>query len=108
MEAADEALKRLPYQTLNYRAPEVLFGMQNFGVAIDSWPLDVTLLEVAGFKFTLGLGGAQATRAWNYTQALFKQLGVPESKLFDGAPLFPETLPGHIVEMRFLLGGMCS
>ena len=63
-------------QTLWYRAPEVLYGDQEYSVAVDSWSLGLVLAELGGFHFH------KATKTQRYTQidysvALFQQLGTP-------------------------------
>ena len=39
----------LELQTVMYRAPEVLFNEQDYGVCIDSWSIGLVLAEVNGW-----------------------------------------------------------
>lgn len=70
--------------TLNYRAPEIVFGDAQFGAAVDCWSLGIVLAEMAGSQFTLN---CQDTSG--YLQKLFVQLGSPQDARMRQLPLFP-------------------
>ena len=84
----------LSLQTLGYRAPEVLFGCQDYGCAIDGFSLGTMLAELAGDPFNAQL----KTSRWNsvdYMICLFQQLGTPEADVFGDAPLRPADPPRY-------------
>ena len=47
---ADLLATGLEVQTVMYRAPEVLFNEQDYGVAVDSWGMGLILAEVNGWR----------------------------------------------------------
>ena len=71
-------------QTMYYRAPEVLFGNEAFGTAIDIWSLGVCLIELCGFD-----AFHQCEDEASYAKALFLQLGTPEVNEFKKLPGWP-------------------
>jgi hypothetical protein len=81
--------KGIQLQTLIYRAPEILFGDQSFGLAVDVWSLGLVLAEMAGSKFHQNLKAQRYTTV-DYMVATFEQLGTPD---FVGLPLWPPTQP---------------
>ena len=56
--------------TLQYRAPELLFGDLGFGFPIDSWSIGIMMCELSGYFFT----GKVAT-VKHAIQAILQQLG---------------------------------
>ena len=80
--------------TLCCRAPEILFGDQNFGPAADTWSLGMVLCfyaRVCGCD-ALRMG----TRTWNevsYLTFLVTWLGTPPARCFEGLPHWPGRLP---------------
>jgi serine/threonine protein kinase len=74
--------------TLNYRAPELLFGDVAFGAHIDVWALGIVVLQAAGCRFHMKTDAKEWTPEV-MVQLLFKQLGVPSSVLLRALPFFP-------------------
>jgi hypothetical protein len=74
--------------TLNYRAPELLFGDVAFGAPIDVWALGLVVVQAAGAHFHI----RTAAKAWTpevLRDLLFIQLGTPSSEVLRALPLFP-------------------
>jgi serine/threonine protein kinase len=72
--------------TLQYRAPELLFGDLGFGFAVDSWSVGILMSELAGYFFT----GKEAT-VKHASQAILRQLGTPVNPCIRGFPNFDST-----------------
>jgi serine/threonine protein kinase len=65
--------------TLQYRAPELLFGNMRFGIPVDSWSVGIMMSELAGYFFTEKEATAQKA-----LKAILQQMGTPV------APSWPE------------------
>jgi hypothetical protein len=74
--------------TLNYRAPELLFGDVSFGPPIDVWALGLVVAQAAGASFHIKTDAATWTPEVLRDQ-LFKQLGTPSSQVLRALPFFP-------------------
>jgi serine/threonine protein kinase len=72
--------------TLQYRAPELLFGDLGFGFPVDSWSVGIMMSELAGYFFTRK--GATVKHA---TQAIMQQLGSPVKPCILRWPNFKST-----------------
>ena len=80
--------------TLCYRAPEILFGDQNFGPAADTWSLGMVLCFYARVCVCDAL--RMGTSTWNevsYLTFLVTWLGTPPAGCFEGLPHWPGRLP---------------
>ena len=80
--------------TLCYRAPEILFGDQNFGTAADTWSLGMVLCFYARVCVCDAL--RMGTSTWNevsYLTFLVTWLGTPPEGCFDALPHWPGCLP---------------
>ena len=89
--AARETLNKatpLRMQTLWWRAPEIFFDDENFGVAADLWSCGLVLAELAGCNFHTG----HQTKHL-YLKALFQQLGTPECKSLLALKAYPASTP---------------
>lgn len=66
-------------QTLFYRAPEILFGDQHYGVAIDVWSVGLVLAELAACRFHRGATAAAQAQATplSHAQLLCRFFGRP-------------------------------
>ena len=81
-------------QTLWYRAPEILFGMQTFGDAVDAWSMGMVAVTLAGFPFgSIPFGSVHRPTEVDYYRKLFHQLGTPLDESLVGLPLFPKLPP---------------
>ena len=87
----------LGVQTLWYRAPEVLFGDEKFGVVVGSWSVGLTLAEMAGALFHRQTKTKTATEV-DYMTALFGQLGTPTAANLTRLPLWPRAPPQFIAK----------
>lgn len=88
-----ELLKEgIEFQTLWFRAPEVLFGDQTYGFAVDSWSLGVVLAELGGFRFWKVAKTQRYTQV-DYCVALFEQLGTPTTDRLRNLPHWPALAP---------------
>jgi serine/threonine protein kinase len=72
--------------TLQYRAPELLFGDLGFGYNIDSWSVGIMMAELSGYFFT----GKEAT-VKHAAEAIVKQLGTPGEPCILSWPTFKST-----------------
>lgn len=84
----------IPFQTLGFRAPEVLFGDQGFGVAAEAFSLGAVLADLGGSTALFDIPG-KAWSQWDYTIALFGALGTPTLPELVRLPLFPASPPRY-------------
>jgi serine/threonine protein kinase len=77
---------------LLYRALEILFGGQDFGVEVDSWSLGIILAESAGFPFASSVSPSTATKMKSWSMShLFRQIGTPSAASgLRELPLWPQ------------------
>ena len=94
--AADIMEHGLDFQTLGYRAPEVLFGDARFGKPIDAFSFGAIVLELAGCR-RLRPAKSQPLTAAGFAMTLLQALGSPppESAL-RGLPLYPKSAPSFL------------
>ena len=91
-------------QTLNYRAPEILWGSNALEAVADSWSLGLMLLELGGMTFHRQSQSASYTKR-DYAIALFRHLGTPSEPSLARWPTFQEewtwnwTIPCRITSM---------
>ena len=73
-----EVGRGIPFQTLGYRAPEVLFGSPAYGKPADIFSLGVTLVQMAGDVSLQGVAGKKMMQ-FDYAMNLLKKFGLPGS-----------------------------
>ena len=88
--AAREPIYKEPIkmQTLWWRAPEICFDDENFGVAADLWSCGLVLAELAVHKFHRG----HKTK-YLLMRALFQQLGTPDCQSILALKSYPTDTP---------------
>ncbi len=79
-------------QTLMYRAPEILFGKQDFDTRVDSWSIGLVALEACGVHNHLRSGTGMLTQV-GYMMTMFGMFGTPASQDVRSWPLFPDEPP---------------
>jgi serine/threonine protein kinase len=81
----------LHVQTLGYRAPEVLFGDDHYGPAIDVWSLGIMVCDMTG-DFALSRPRNAQSPA-DYVRAILSRFGIPGSSVLSDLPLYPKPVP---------------
>ena len=80
-----EEAQGIPFQTLGYRAPEVLLGSSAYGKPADIFSLGVTLAQMAGDASLQGVTGKKMGQ-FEYAMMLLRKSGVPGSTPLDWRP----------------------
>ena len=82
--------KTINVQTLQYRAPEVLFGRSDWSYPIDMWSFALTLINLCRMLFNMDkpADSAKMTKQ-QYWMVLSEQLGPPPANVAKSWPHFP-------------------
>lgn len=93
--------------TLQYRAPEVLLGDQNYGLRVDDWSIGCCIAEMFHLKFDPNRGGLMGTPVFNGTSELsnlliiFDLCGTPSSDGYlRSTPWWTEDFPQYRRRLR--------
>ena len=78
--------------TMNYRAPEIVFGDINFGTGIDLWALGIMMFHLGGVSFTYD---EEAKAAPGLVRSWCLQLGPPRGTELAKLQSFPFTGKFH-------------
>ena len=103
-------------QTIFYRAPEVLFGDQDYGAAIDCWSAGLVLAELAGCRFHRSAASLAQATSLARAKMLCRFFGLPpvtnlrtKPQKLDAAQGTPQWPPATLASLgqtgRHLLDG---